>query len=434
MRSVSIFRSGCLLLAAAVLGGCGGSSGDSNQAHIRILNVSPGYNSLDLYVNNGDDDTDTQKASSVGLETLTDYVSLDSDTYTIKFKRAGVTSTLLSAGGQELTDDSHTTYVAFGSTGKFAIQKISEDVKDADDNKSTVTIINTAEAGSLDVYITDTDVNLSDTTPQFSSVASGSPSAATTLDSGTYRLRVTGAGDNTDLRLDVPSVTLDSKKVVTIILTSTQGGVLVNALVLPQQGSLTINHNTKARVRAANGIANGSAVTATVGGVSVLAGQPVGVIGNKYEQVDAGSVEVNLSVDGNPVSVANQTLTAGGDYTLLVWSDSTGTRTSLITDDNHEPSASTKTKIRLLNGMSGLGRPISLNVDFGPVVDNIAVGTASPFAEVASGSDTRLDINDAVTSTTLTTLTSVSLQQSAVYTVFMSGSGTAPGSTVRRDR
>jgi hypothetical protein len=132
--------------------------------------------------------------------------------------------------------------------------------------------------------------------------------------------------------------------------------------------------------------------------------------------------------------VANQTLTAGGDYTLLVWSDSSGTRTTLITDDNHEPSASTKTKIRLLNGMSGLGGPISLNVDFGPVVDNVALGTASPFSEVASGSETRLDINNAVTSQTLTTLTGVSLQESAVYTVFMSGNATTPGSTVRRDR
>jgi hypothetical protein len=422
------------LLALAALGGCGGSSGDSNKVHIRLLNVSPGYTSLDLYVNNGDSDTDDQKASGVALEALTDYVTLDSDTYTLKFKRAGVTSTLLSAGGQQLTDDSHATYVAFGSTGKFSVQKISEDVKDADANKSTVTIINTAEAGGVDVYFTDTDVNLSDTTPQFSSVASGSPSSAGTLDSGTYRLRVTGAGDNMDLRLDVPGVTLESKKVVTVILTSTQGGVLVNALVLPQQGSLTVNHNTKARVRAANGIANGTSVTASIGGLSVLSGQPVGVIGSKYGQIDAGSAAVNLSVDGNPVSVANQTLTAGGDYTLLVWSDSSGTRTSLITDDNHEPSASTKTKIRLLNGMSGLGGPISLNVDFGPVVDGVEVGKASAFAEVASGSDTRLDINNAVTSQTLTTLTGVSLQQSAVYTVFMSGSGTAPGSTVRRDR
>jgi len=434
MRSSSIFRSGCVLLALTVLGGCG-SDGDSNKARIRLLNVSPGYTSLDLYVAKGDSDTDTQKAAAVGLEALTDYITLDSDTYRLKFKRAGVTSTLLAASGQQLTDDSHATYVAYGSTGKFAIQKIAEDVKEAASNKSTVTVINTAEAGSLDVYFTDSSVNLSDTTPQFSSIASGVASSAATLDSGTFRLRVTGTGDNTDLRLDVPSVTLDSKKVVTVVLTSTQGGVLVNAMVLPQQGSLGINHNTKARVRAANGIANGSSVTASIGGLSVLSAQPAGVIGNKYGQVDAGSAAVKLSVDGTAVSVANQTLTAGSDYTLLVWSDSSGARASLITDDNHAPSASSKAKIRLLNGMSGLGGPISLNVNYGPVVDTIQLGTASTAAEVTSGSNTRLDINNAVTSTTLTTLTDVTLQDSGVYTVFMSGGGTlAVGSTVRRDR
>ena len=435
MRSSSIFRSGCVLLAVAVFGGCGGGGSDSKKAQIRLLNVSPGYTSLDLYVNNGNSDTDVLKNSAVALEALSDYIKLDSDTYTIKFKRSGVTSTLLTASGQQLTDESHATYVAYGSNGHFAALKISEDVKDADDKKSTVTVLNTAEAGALDVYFTDASVNLSDATPQFGSVTSGSVSTGATLDSGTYRLRVTGAGDTTDIRLDVASVTLDSKKVVSVVLTSTQGGVLVNALILPQQGTLTTDHNTKARVRGANGIANGNAVTANVGGLSVLNGSAVGVIGSKYGQITAGSVAVTLGVDGNAVSVANQTLAAGGDYTLLVWSDATGTRTSLITDDNHLPSASGKAKIRVLNGMSGLGGPITLEVDFAPVAEGIAVGTAAAFAEVDTGTNAELDVRDSVTATLLKSLTSVSLQDAGVYTLFMSGGGTATvGSTVRKDR
>jgi hypothetical protein len=120
---------------------------------------------------------------------------------------------------------------------------------------------------------------------------------------------------------------------------------------------------------------------------------------------------------------------------LLVWSDSSGTRTSLITDDNHLPSASSKAKIRVLNGMSGLGGPITFNVDFAPIAEGVAVGTASTFAEVATGSDAQLDINDAVTSQPLKTLTSVSLQDAGVYTLFMSGGGTQTvGGTVRKDR
>lgn len=435
MRSSSIFRSGCVLLALAVLGGCGGSDSDSEKAQIRLLNVSPGYTSLDLYVNNGDDDTDTLKAAGVALEGLGDYIKLDSDTYTIKFKRNGVTSTLLTASGQQLTDESHTTYVAYGSNGHFAALKIAEDVKDADDKKTTVTVLNTAEAGALDVYFTDASVDLGDATPQLGSITSGSISSSATLDSGTYRLRVTGAGDKTDIRLDVAGVTLNSKQVVSVVLTSTQGGVLVNALVLPQQGSLATNHNTKARVRGANGIANGTAVTATVGGLSVLNGSLVGATSIKYGQINAGSVGINLSVDGNPVSVANQTLAAGGDYTLLVWSDATGTRTSLITDDNHLPSASGKAKIRVLNGMSGLGGPITTYVDFAPIAEGVDLGTASTYAEVSTGSEAQLDVNNAVTAAPLKTLTSVSLQDAGVYTLFMSGGGTAAvGAVVRKDR
>jgi hypothetical protein len=436
MRSSSIFRSGCVLLAIAVLGGCGGGGGsDSKKAQIRLLNVSPGYTSLDLYVNNGDSDTDVLKASGVALEAITDYVKLDSDTYTIKFKRNGVTSTLLTASGQQLTDESHNTYVAYGSNGHFAALKIAEDVKDADDKKTTVTVLNTAEAGSLDVYFTDASVDLGDATPQFGSVTSGTVSSSGTLDSGTYRLRVTGAGDTTDIRLDVSGVTLTSKKVVSLILTSTQGGVLVNGLILPQQGALTTNRNTKARVRGANGIANGNAATATIGGVSVLNGNGVGVISSKYGQIDAGNVAIAVSVDGNAVSVPNQTLAAGGDYTLLVWSDSTGTRTTLITDDNHLPSASGKAKIRVLNGMSGLGGPITLYVDFAPVAEGISLGTASAFAEVSTGSESQLDVQNAVTAAPLKSLTSVSLQDAGVYTLFMSGGGTATvGGTVRKDR
>lgn len=433
VRSLHL-RWGALLAALALLGGCG--SGDSGkQAQIRVLNVSPGYQSLDLYVNKSGDDSDTLKSSAVGYETLGDYVKMDSDTYIVKFKRNGVSSTLLTLGSEKLTDESHATYVAYGSNGHFAALKVPEDVSDADSNKTKVQVVNTAEAGALDVYLTEDTVSLDDATPQFSALSSGSAASAVSIDSGTYRLRVTGTGDTSDLRLDLSGVSLASKQVITLVLTATQGGVLVNAMLLPQQGSLTVNHNTKARVRGAVGIANGNAVSVNVGGVSILNGQAVGVISAKYSQVDAGTLAVTLAVDGNPVSVANQTLAAGGDYTFLVWSDATGTRTSLITDDNRLPSSSGKAKIRLLNGMSGLGGPITLSVDFSPVAEGIALGAASDYSEVDSGTDSELDVTNAYTAANLLTKTSVSLTASGVYTLFMSGGGTAtPAGTLRKDR
>ena len=433
MRSSLHFYIGLMMIAVLALGGCGGSS--SQQAQIRLLNVSPGYLSLDLYANTSSDTgADSLKAQGVAYETVSDYISLASDTYTVKLKRNAVTSTLQTLSGQKLTDNSHMAYVAYGSNGHFASVALSEDAGDADDKKTKVHIVNTAEAGALDVYFTDESADLTDATPQFGSVASGSVAADLSIDSGTYRLRVTGAGDTTDMRLDVSNIVLESTKVLGVILTATQGGVLVNAMLLPQQGGLTANHNTKARVRGAVGIANGTAVTASIGGISVLSSAAVGVIGSRYGQVDAGSAAVSLSVDGSPVTVANQTLTAGGDYTLLVWSDANGTETTLVSDDNRVPTTSGKAKIRVLNGMSGLGAPITLAVDFSPVAEGIALGQAAAHTEVNSGTDVELDVSNASTGVNLLSRTPVSLQDAGVYTMFMSGGNGTVGGTLRKDR
>ena len=426
-----------VLLAAATLNGCGGGGGNSKKAQIRLLNVSTGYQSLDVYTNNenDDDDDDVQQLSAIGYGTVSDYASFDSDTYSVKFKRAGVSATLSALSSQKLTDESHYTFVAYGSTGNFGAVPIAEDQADADGGKSRVAVYNVAEAGSIDVYITEESVDLDDASPNISGITSGGGGTSATLDSGTYRIRITGSGDIADIRLDVSGVELTSKQVSSLILTATQGGVLVNALLLPQQGTATTYLNTKARVRGAVGISNGTTVTATLGGVSILKNLSSGVIGNKYEQVTAGSLAVGLGVDGTAVTVPAQTLVAGGDYTFLVWTDSSGaTTTSLITDDNRLPTTSGKVKIRLLNGMSALGAPNTLVVDYSPVIEGVEVGTASSPVEISAGTDFQVDVWNSLTSAPLRAQSSVTLQAASVYTLFTSGSASSASGTLRKDR
>jgi hypothetical protein len=423
MRTYSSYLLGPVAaLAVLTLSSCGSST---NQAQIRVLNVSTGYPSLDLYVNDGTTSTDTSELQAVPYETASDYKSLNSATYTVKFKVNGLTDTLATLSGEKLADQTHTTYIAFGSSGNFGDLKISEDVGDPTTGNSLVTVFNTAEAGSLDVYLTDPSASLTDASPTFSTVPSGSASSATTIQHGTYRLRVTAAGDKTDLRIDVPSITFNDQQVSSLILTSTQGGVLVNAMYLPQQGTLTKYENTQARVRAAVGIADGTTVTASIGGLAVLNNSTVGTIGSSYGQITAGSATITLSVDGNPVTVANQTLNAGGDYTLLVWSNANGTQTSLITDDNHVPTISTQVKLRLLNGMSALGAPITLTSNFSPVAEGIAVGQASSPGQIDNGTTYELDVSNATNGASLLSKTPVTLTAGDVYTLFLSGGGTA---------
>ena len=127
-----------------------------------------------------------------------------------------------------------------------------------------------------------------------------------------------------------------------------------------------------------------------------------------YSLVTAGSAPVQtLTIDNNPVTVANETLAAGGDYTLLVWSNADGNQTTLISDNNQIPTTSSKLKLRILNGMSSLGDPINLTANFSPVAQGVAVGQASAATEIDAGTNYELDITDASNGTTLLSKTSV---------------------------
>jgi len=430
MRSCSSVYPILAVVAALWLSGCD-DGGGSGRTSVRLVNVSPGYTSLDLYANTADDETDQQRIAGVAYETVSGYTQLESGTYNIKLKRSSVTSTLQTLSSKQLADDTHHTFVAFGSTGHFSSIQVSDDVTPPDSGRAKVQVLNVAEAGSLDVYLTESSVSLDDATPVVVGVAAGTSSSISTIDSGDYRLRVTGTGEPDDLRLDVPNITLDSKQVVAFLLTATQGGVLVEAHTLPQQGSLTKFANTKARIRGAVGTTAGPVVM-RVGGVGVLNGA-VGVVGN-YAQVEAGSVPVTLSVGGSAVAVPNQTLVAGGEYTLLAWTNASGTQTTLIGDDNRLPTASGKAKIRVINGLSSLDVPVTLAVNFSPIAEDIALGQASVFTEVDDGTDYQLDVTNTDTADNLVTKTSVTLQSAAVYTLFMSANGTTVSGTLRKDR
>jgi hypothetical protein len=423
------------LCAALVLVACDGSGDkDEGDAQIRLLNLSTGYPTLDLITNvdADEDDEDETQSESVALDAVSGYVSLEADDYTIKLKRTGSGSILRSFTGEELVEGTVNTYVAFGEVGAFGALRLDDTLDEADAGETRLNVANVSTAGPVDVYITDTDVDLDDTTPVLSSVGAGF--AAVSVDSGTYRLRVTAAGDSADMRLDMASFALPDRGVAALIFTSTQGGMLANAVTMPQEGTPAKILNTKARLRGAVGVANGASASIRAGGQSVLSAATAGVIGSRYTLLDAGSVPVTLTVGGVAVPVDNITLQAGADYTLLAWSDASGPRTSLVLDDNRLPSSSGNTKVRLLNGMSTLAAPLTLSVDFSPVIEGAPVGEASEEVEVSGGTDRQLDVTNTSTAANVLARTGITLQSNTVYTYFLTdNAGTAIG-VLRRDR
>jgi hypothetical protein len=424
-----------ILLAAAALASCGGSGDeDEGDARIRLLNLSTGYPTLDLITNvdADEDDEDVTHASAVPLHAVSDYVTLEADDYTIKLKRTGSGSILRSFTGEELVEGTTNTYVAYGEVGAFGALRLDDTADEADAGETKLSVANVSSAGALDVYITDTDVDLDDTTPVLSSVGAGF--SGLSVDSGTFRLRVTAAGDSSDVRLDVAAFTLADRGVAALIFTSTQGGTLANAVYMPQEGQPTRLLNTKARVRGAIAVANGASTSIRASGQTVLGAATAGVIGSRYTLLEAGTVPVTLTVNGAAVSVPDVSLQAGADYTLLAWSNAAGPQISLILDDNRLPSNSSSTKIRLLNGMSTLTAPLTLAVDFSPVIEGTLLGEVSDEVEVSAGTDRMFDVTNSSTAQIVLSRSAISLQANSVYTFFMTDNGATAIGVLRRDR
>jgi hypothetical protein len=431
--SISTRHAVALLLAGIFLNGCSKSDGN---AEIRVLNTSIDYSSLDLYLDNGT--TNTREITAAVYGALTDYLGVGAASYTVEFTSNNVQSSLKSVD-ENLAKNTHRTYVAYGNSGKFGTLEILEDQDAPSASYTKVELLDAAlDAGSVDVYLTDPSVALANSSPTFAGVAGGTIASAgfVTINSGTYRIRVTAAGSQTDLRLDsVTGITFTSQEILSIVVTGSGGGVLVNATVLPQQGTQTVVNNPYARVRAAAGIPSGSNLTATLGGTNLLGAAAANTV-SQYTLVTAGTQTLNLTFSGAALPASSQALTAGDDYTVLVLNGTgvSGTTTTLITDDNRLPSTSSYAKIKLVNAMSALGDPVSLNVNYTPVASAIALGSASPSIEVTAGTNSEIDTVDANTSTTLFTNTTATLNGSGVYDLFMFGSSAAPVGALRINR
>jgi S-adenosylmethionine/arginine decarboxylase-like enzyme len=408
---------------------------NQESAAVRVLNVSRGYSSLDLLTNNSDDTgTDTARFTGITRGAASAYGALKAGTYTFKFRRSGASGNL-AASAVTLNESAHVTYVAYGATNQFGLVRISDDIEVPDAGYTKVQVLNTTPGQNLDVYLTSPADALDDVLATVANAAPGVMAATKLLTSGNYRLRVTAPGSKTDIRLDVPLVTLASQGVVTLVLTDTVGGIPVGAVMLPQQAQPEVFDNVSARIRGAVGLASGSAVTVSINGTNILTRRPArSFIADSYTTLAAGNVPVTVYVDDVAVLAGTQPLQPGRDYTLLV-TDSAGTpHITLVEDDNHIPPAG-YARLRLLNGMSGLAAPLTLSVDYGPIAEYIDVGTASDFAELVQDTDYRLDLANAQTLAPLLTRESITLKDGGVYTFFAAGGGASVVvGTLRKDR
>ncbi len=406
-----------------VLSACGGNNSGSTK--VRLLNASPGYSSLDLYVD------DSKKCSSVAYGSVSGYADCDSGSFATALTSAG-SSTELTTTSRTYSSDTHYTVVAYGWSGSLKSVMITENQDSADSGKMYFRVLNTAtDAGSVDVYLTASTDDLASSTAVQSSVGGGSSSSYGTVASGTYRLRVTAAGDNTTLLLDVDDVTFDSKGVYNLVLTPTTGGVLVGAIVLKQEGSATQYTNTQARVRVISALTSGQSVSLSLDSTAIVSEVTSPAVQSPYEQVTAGTYAINASVAGNSLSSSSITLAAGSDTTLVVTGSSVAdAKVTVITDDNRLPTTSGYYKIRLIHASDSYASyPLTLTVSLNALFSGVqfvptqyASSTASTYVSKTAVTNAVIGVTAPAAGTTIystSTSDGVSLASAGVYTMFV---------------
>lgn len=110
----------------------------------------------------------------------------------------------LSTTLRAFTQGGHCTLLAYGSAGALKTDVIEESVAAAATNLTRLQVLHRApDAGAVDLYPTGNTDAVDSATAMASNLGVGSNLSYIPVTSGIYRLRVTGAGDKTDLRLDV---------------------------------------------------------------------------------------------------------------------------------------------------------------------------------------------------------------------------------------
>lgn len=413
---------------ALVLAGCGGGE-DRTKAKVRFVNASSGYAALDVLVD------DARKFASVAYGQGEAYLELDPDADKIgtDVTRPGSTTPIVSLT-PAVTKRAHYTLLAWGAEGALKVAQLDDNAAEPDSGKALLRVFNAAaDAGTMDVYLTADADPLADAVALQAGAAVGTATGFATLNAGTWRLRVTGAGAKSDLRLDLGGLALASRQVVTLVLTPGSGGVLVHALVLVQEGAVTAKANTQARVRVAAGVPDSGAVTALVAGQTLMNGVGAPAIG-AYALVPAGDQLVSVSVSGTALASSTVTLAAGSDHTLLVHNPAGTPVASWIADDNRLPATSGKAKLRLVHGMAGSTGAMSLTADALPVAGGVAAGTASGYTEVAPGTTIDLSATAAGLASPVYSAVDRTLASGGVYTVFVLGGPSPATGLLRQDR
>lgn len=412
------------LLVAALLSACGGGSLPSEDGNLRLVNATSEFSSLDLFQTNSAFITGVTPLSASG------FAGLKNGNYSIDVRATG-SGTALVTTSVSLAKKDFQTVVAYSNAGSMALAVLSDKESDPSSGNAKIRLFNAAsgDTGGLDVYLTSaacSTIANSGSAP-FAASLSGLQATFTQVTASTtpYHVCVTTPGDKTELRIDIPSLLLSNQRIVTVILSRSAGGFLVNGMTIDQQGAVAQTLGGSARVRVAASRAPAVTVDVDVNGTHVAAGLTTPNV-SPYAVVAAGTLTIKI----NGVTLTPATplsLLPGADATLLL----TGTTptVTLLPDDNTTSSSTTRpVKLRLVNGLNGSNGTATLTVDNGVIGNGATFASASSYSFLpASAALARVEARSGTVQLYLAT--NVTFSSGRVYSLFLLGDAGAPSNT-----
>lgn len=436
-RGIKFVQIGLLLAIGASLSAChGGSSGSAAAvAYVRLANATRNGNlalalNQNVTINNIMSNLVANVAAGVTPNSASGYVAVTAGTYSSTVTDAnGLSSSTVAValGG--------TFYTVLVSDRDGAIRQnliVDSQVAPAGGFASFNAQNFSIDAGPLDIYVVPSSVTIPTNPCQdFCAVNYGSAVSPQLLVAGTYNVIVTASGNPNDVRFTYPSLTMAGGEMLTLALTGTSGGGLVNGVLVQQGGPMQVVPASTARVRVVSAFASGSAST-TVG---TAAGTPTPLAAitspsiGRYTLVTTPATGYTVSVGGSPATDTTTQFAAGGDYTILLYGASSSPPTTAVLTDLNQTLGSDAV-LRVVNAATS---GVSLDYNFFNVGNNIPLGSSSGNVGVSPFNNSTIAITPSTITCPPIDCANVDLISGGIYTYFVLNAS-APQVFVSKDR
>jgi len=422
-----------LLALCTSLAAChgGSSSSPAAAAYVRLANATQNGNlklalNQNVTANNVMSNTVTDVAAGVAPNSASNYVAVTAGTYSSTVTDAnGLSSSTLAValGG--------TYYTVLVSQRDGAIRQnviVDNQVAPAGGFASFNAPNLSVDAGALDIYVVPQSVTTlnAGNAPNYAAVNYGSLVTPQLLVAGTYNVIVTANGKQNDVRFTAP-VSLSAGEMLTLALTGTAGGGLVNGVMIQQGGAMQVVPANLARVRVVAGLDSGT-VSTTVGTATPLAPVASPFVGN-YTLVPAPATGYAVSVGGGGFTADTTSFAAGGDYTILVGGSPSTPTATVLTDINQ--TLGSDAVIRMVNAAVPAGTGLQYN--FSSVASNVPLGGASGNVGVSPSNSASIAATPSVISCPPSDCSNVNLVSGGIYTYFVLDPS-APTVALSKDR